>query len=199
MASDQSSQEVMGAADLNALLSHLSVLDALHRLPDSAALTTDEAAIFLRVSVTTLERLRRDGNGPVYIQGGAAGARGINQRVTYLKSDLIEHQNNQRVKSTLAAAIRRGQAFMPGTVALWPVQVPDIGARRPFYHWDGQLLEAVDMVPIGEIVDRLGKVPICWAAPIRALALSWSDPCARMAYARVVRHAVTAYIDQVVQ
>lgn len=87
---------------MNALLSQLSVLEALHLLPDSAALTTDEAAIFLRVSVTTLERLRRDDTGPVYIQGGAAGARAINQRVTYLKSDLIAHQNSQRVNLTVS-------------------------------------------------------------------------------------------------
>jgi hypothetical protein len=70
----------LGASDLNPALGVLAVLDALYRLPDEVALTTDEAAIFLRMSRSTLERLRRSDDGPVYTQGGAVGARGINRK-----------------------------------------------------------------------------------------------------------------------
>ena len=43
--------------DLDKRLAELGVLDALARLPENVALTTDEAAIFLRFSSTTLERM----------------------------------------------------------------------------------------------------------------------------------------------
>ena len=56
----------MDASDLNGLLADYAVLEALHRLPDSVALTTDETAIFLRKSVSTIERLRASPSGPKY-------------------------------------------------------------------------------------------------------------------------------------
>lgn len=47
---------------------------------ESPLLNIDEAAAYLKVSVSTLARMRRDKNGPSYVQLGA--------RVVYRKVDL---------------------------------------------------------------------------------------------------------------
>lgn len=47
---------------------------------DSPLLSIDETADYLKVSVSTLARMRRDKNGPKYVQ--------IGYRVTYRKEDL---------------------------------------------------------------------------------------------------------------
>jgi hypothetical protein len=86
------------------------LLERLHRLPDACLLTTSEAAAFLRSSVTALERMRRDGAGPVYVQAGAKGARGTNQKCLYEKADLLAWQRERKVASSMQAAIRKGQA-----------------------------------------------------------------------------------------
>ena len=65
----------------------VEVLSAINALPPATLLTTSEAAIFLRTSVTKMERLRKDGEGPVYVQGGGKGARGSNQTCLYEKGD----------------------------------------------------------------------------------------------------------------
>jgi len=88
---------------------NLDILDRLHLLADSAALTTAEAAIFLRSSVSKLERLRAVGSGPAYAQGGAQGARGTNQPCLYEKSDLLDWLRAQKVTSVKEAARRKGQ------------------------------------------------------------------------------------------
>ena len=61
----------------------VDVLDALDALKPGHLLTTSEAAIFLRSSVTTLERLRKDGGGPTYGQSGGINAKGTNQTCLY--------------------------------------------------------------------------------------------------------------------
>jgi hypothetical protein len=74
-----------------------------------AKLTSREAGAFLRVSQSTLERWRRDGSGPEYIQGGSKGARGTNQAVRYRKQALLDWEAAHTVKSSREAAIRKGQ------------------------------------------------------------------------------------------
>jgi hypothetical protein len=86
------------------------LLDRLHRLPDTCFLTTSEAAVFLRSSVSSLERMRRDGTGPLYTQDGGKGARGINQKCFYEKSDLLAWQRKNKVASSMQAAVRKGHA-----------------------------------------------------------------------------------------
>jgi hypothetical protein len=85
------------------------LLDRLHRLPDTCFLTTTEAAVFLRSSVSSLERMRRDGSGPPYAQDGGKGARGTNQKCFYEKSDLLAWQRKNKVASSMQAAVRKGQ------------------------------------------------------------------------------------------
>lgn len=86
------------------------LLDRLHRLPDTCFLTTSEAAAFLRSSVTTLERMRRDGTGPLYSQAGGKGAYGTNQKCLYEISELLAWQRKNKVASSMQAAVRKGQA-----------------------------------------------------------------------------------------
>jgi len=96
-------------SNMQEALAKLEVVDKLHRLPDSALLTTELAALFLSSSTTTLERMRADGSGPAYSQGGAKGARGTNQKCLYKKADLLAWHDERKVTSSMMAAIRKGQ------------------------------------------------------------------------------------------
>jgi len=59
-------------------LAKLEVVDKLHRLPDSALLRTELAALFLSSSTTTLERMRADGSGPAYYK---AARKALGERI----------------------------------------------------------------------------------------------------------------------
>jgi len=90
-------------------LTQLELLARLHTLPDTASLTTQEAAVFLRCSASKLEALRGNGAGPIYSQGGAAGCRGVNQPCLYEKADLLAWLRSQKVSSVKEATVRKGQ------------------------------------------------------------------------------------------
>jgi hypothetical protein len=87
----------------------LDVLDRLHRLPETALLTTDFAASFSSTSVSSMERMRVNGSGPDYSQGGARVTRGTNQKCLYMKSDLLAWHAANKVTSSMKAAIRNRQ------------------------------------------------------------------------------------------
>ncbi|SEA43736.1 helix-turn-helix transcriptional regulator [Acidovorax soli] len=87
----------------------VELINFVEALAPSAKLTPKEAGAFLRVSQSTLERWRRDGSGPEYIQSGGQGARGTNQAVRYRKQSLIDWEAAHTVKSSMQAAIRKGQ------------------------------------------------------------------------------------------
>lgn len=161
--------------DLSKHLSDYSVLDALHKLPDSASLTSSEAAVFLRISLPTLERLRKSKSGPVYMQGGKREGKGVNQSCTYLKSDLIAYQQSLRVTCSMSAAVRRGQAFMPYVDPTPKRSIYDLVTKCPFYIEKGRLLCCVDNAPLQEVLMRIGKTKIVWLNPIHAVSQSWID------------------------
>lgn len=85
------------------------LINFVESLLPTAKLTPEEAGVFLRVSASTLERWRRVGGGPEYIQGGALGARGANQAIRYSKQALLDWEASHTVKSSREAAIRKGQ------------------------------------------------------------------------------------------
>jgi hypothetical protein len=85
------------------------LINFIEALAASAKLTPSEAAAYLRVSASTLERWRRDGAGPEYIQGGGQGARGTNQAIRYRKQALLDWESAHTVRSSREAAIRKGQ------------------------------------------------------------------------------------------
>lgn len=90
--------------DMNAEL-----INFVMALAPLAKLTSKEAGAFLRVSQSTLERWRRDGSGPEYIQSGIKGVRGTNQAVRYRKQALLDWESAHTVRSSHEAAIRKGQ------------------------------------------------------------------------------------------
>ncbi len=180
----------MSVTSIDVYLRDLSILEALHRLPDTAALTPDEAAIFLRKSVTTLERMRKSGNGPVYLQGGTTRSKGTNQKVTYIKADLIDYQQGLKVHNSLSAAVRRGQAFVPYEDPTPKHSLYDLSNKRPFYYEKNKILGCVIDMPFKAILARLGKNQILWLNPIHAATLSWSNEEAKNDYASGMRVAL---------
>lgn len=179
------------------------MLAALHRLPDSVLLTTDEAAIFFRLSRPTLERMRRDDTGPVYSQGGGKRSRGVNQNCFYQKEDLLSYQLSQRVPNTMAAAVRRGQAFLAYVDPTPRRSVYELTTKRPFYLIGGGIIErCVDHVEIDTVVDRLGSWEIDWLSPIAACSRSWSSGAELSLFAAPVRDAfvfAVASIDKALE
>lgn len=187
----------------NKTLSEYDVLAALHRLPDSVWLTTDEAAIFLRLSRPTLERMRRDGTGPAYSQGGGKRSRGVNQKCFYQKEDLLRYQLSQRVPNAMAAAVRRGQAFLAYVDPTPRRSVYDLTTKRPFYTIGGGIIErCADHVEIDTVVDRLGSWEIAWLSPISACSGSWASGAELSLFAAPVRDALVfavASIDKALE
>lgn len=173
-------------------LFNLAVLEALHRLPDGAALTPDEAAIFLRTSPGTMERWRRtEKTGPSYIQAGAKGAKGVNQKITYIKGDLIIWQNSNKVTDSMSAAVRKGQAYLPFTDPTPKRSFYDLTTKRPFYlDKNGSLAGCVDMTPVDTVIDRLGKWDYEWLSPIDAASRVWSESAEHGAFAEGVKLAL---------
>ena len=182
----------------NKSLSEYDVLAALHRLPDSVMLTTDETAVFLRLSRPTLERMRRDGTGPIYSQGGGKGAKGINQKCFYLKQDLLSYQGSQRVPNSMAAAVRRGQAFLAYVDPTPRRSVFDLTTKLPFYV-DGNcnVESCVDHVAIDTVVKRLGSWAIEWLSPIPACSRSWVSSAELNLYSAPVRDALLLAVARI--
>lgn len=184
--------------DLEKRLAELGVLDALARLPENVVLTTDEAAIFLRLSTTTLERMRKRGDGPTYTQAGAKDAKGTNQKCHYIKGDLIAYQRSNRVTSSLSAAIRRNQAFMPFQDPTPKRSDFDLVTKRPFYFDNSQrILSCVDDEPIRVVITRIGAFSIEWISPIAATSRAWCESTSRKAYADSVKFALNLAIQKI--
>ncbi|MEW9305478.1 helix-turn-helix transcriptional regulator [Labrys neptuniae] len=68
-------------------------------MPASAKLTTNEAACFLKLSASTLTKMRLTGNGPAYLKLGP-------RRVVYDIADLERWTNDCRRRSTSEEAAR---------------------------------------------------------------------------------------------
>lgn len=160
-------------------IADLQALEIILRLPDDAALTTDEAALVLRTSPRTLERMRSPDSstkGPEYIQGGDRGARGANQRVTYTKKALQDWQRSHTVSNNIEAAVRRGQLF--ATVA-------SLAEPAPFWRdGSGRFVGAAEDDDIETFLDRLGWLELEWATPLEAAERPWSDEVAFLSCSR---------------
>lgn len=175
----------------NTLLSDLQILVGLHLLPDAAALTTDEAAIFLRLSRSSMERMRRVSAGPDYVQGGGKGAKGVNQKCSYIKSDLIIYQNSNKVANSMAAAVRRGQAYMPYADPTPKRSLYDLITKRPFYRDEkGSLAGCVDETPVDTVIARLGAWEFEWLSPIHAASKVWSEQTEHVYFAKGIKVAL---------
>lgn len=148
------------------IISSLDALTLLHALPQTVALTTSEAAIFLRISVTTLERLRKAGGGPQYIQGGSLGAKGTNQSCTYLVADLFAWQKANTVQSSMAAAVKKGQTF---------ATIFDIAEPEAYYlSVSGSVESMVDENTLATVLERVGIWGIVWMNAVEAASRPWT-------------------------
>jgi len=174
-------------------LADLEVLEILHRLHADVALTTDEAAVFLRLSPTTLERMRRDGTGPPYMQGGGKGSRGLNQKCTYSKADLLNWQRNNRVSNSMAAAVRKGQVslYIPHVDPTPRRSKYDLVTKRAFYIDSTQWLwGALDDTDITTVIERIGNTHIVWLNPVAAAGRTWGSRSDFEVYAKGVLEAL---------
>lgn len=158
-------------------ISDLEALELLARLPDDVPLTVSEAAIFLRVSKSALDKMRRPdaaNPGPVYSQGGARGSSGSNQKVLYLKGDLKAWLQANRCSDTLEAAKRRGQLFATAADLLEP--------EAFWRNMAGEIAGLVEETLVAKFFEQLGRWEIEWLALGDALKEPWSDQAEQMRY-----------------
>lgn len=157
-------------------LSELSALERVHLLPADAPLTSSEAAIFLRISLSTLERMRRDGSGPVYLQSGRLGSKGTNQKCRYFRADLLDYLRSTRVTHSMAAAVRKGQVAggMPGVrgFSSWD----SLRVKQPFFIIENDVIQRdVESAHMEEILMGLGRRRIAWMDPAEAVTGEWGS------------------------
>lgn len=169
----------MASPKLNEEFFHqLDALDRLAHLPDNTFLTTSEAAIFLRSSVSALEALRTKGAGPTYSQQGEKGVAGVNQKCLYEKADLLAWQRAAKVSSTTQAAVRKGQLFST---------LNDLAQTEAFWMDElGRVVGMVEAAPVSLVVQRLGVFEIAWMPVIDAAAREWSSSAEHAALANQV-------------
>lgn len=179
-------------------LCDLTVLERLARLPDSALLTSSEAACLLRISLSTLERKRRDGSGPVYCQSGEIGAKGSNQKCVYIKADLDAFVKARRVGSSMEAAVRKGQMSGSAGMHLAFTKLDDLREKRAFYMDARQKIDAdIEFLPIDTFIARLGTWKIVWMNALEASAADWTWPSSRSAFAQAVKPVLQMTLAQV--
>ncbi|WP_123070298.1 helix-turn-helix domain-containing protein [Massilia aurea] len=175
--------------DLNEPLAQLDVLARLHALPDAVALTTSEAAVFLRSSVSALEAMRAKGTGPTYIQGGGRGSLGANQKCLYEKADLLAWQRSNKVSSTVEAAVRKGQLFTTlGELA------------QPEAFWvdaHGQVVGMVEAASVSTVIERLGVFDIEWMRPADAACRAWDDIAEHLTFGSGLVSVLRREIDKI--
>jgi hypothetical protein len=185
-----------GAKDLLAevryngkMMKVVDVLDAINALSPATLLTTSEAAVFLRTSVTKMERLRKDGDGPPYIQGGGLKAKGSNQTCLYEKADLLTWVKRSKVSSSLEAAIRKGQTF---------TTIFDLVEQHAFYlDKNGSVESTVEENLLGTVVERIGDWEIIWLTAIAAASRRWSDLSRHQEFAANVKSVLSNALQSV--
>lgn len=144
-------------------IEELEAVAIIAKLPDDTPLTTEEAAIFLRKSKSFLEKARRPdakNPGPRYVQGGSSKSEGVNQKVVYLKKDLVAWLEGSSRDNIFDAMSDRGQLMrfvgnLDGKSAFWTTP-------------DGALDGEVDKTEVEEFIRRIGKGQVRWLLPEEA-------------------------------
>ena len=152
-----------------------SVPDPWERInlwPANKPLKSSEAAIFMRMSESTLSRLRTSGQGPDYFQGGMKmsgkeAPLGTNQHILYFKEDIEAYWRANMVKSKTMAAVKKGQAF---------ATIFDLVEEAAFYVDErGDIDGMVEDAPVDVFLDRLGAWEIVWMPAIEGASHRWTD------------------------
>lgn len=162
-----------------AMLRKVDVLQVLHALPDSAFLSTSEAAIFLDMSISQMERMRVSGNGPRYLQTPPMeGRTGTNMAVRYRKLDMLQWVEQHTESSSIKHAKLHGRTF---------ATLSDLVEEFAFYvDASGAVESMVEGNTVGTIIDRLGEWDIVWMTAAEACGRAWSDAAAHMTLAEAV-------------
>ena len=149
-------------------LRRVDVLTLLSMLPDDALLTTSETAVFLRRSVSKMERMRVDGNGPPYVQDAPApGSKATNLAVLYEKSGL-----RAWVKSRTASTAMEHAALHSRTFAT----LLDVVDEMAFYvDEQGRVEGAVENFTVAEVVEGLGLRQIVWMPAAEGCSRPWTS------------------------
>ena len=160
----------------------MQALEILMRLPEETALLTSEAAVVLRTSVRQLERMRSPDSlvkGPKYLQAVGDGAKGRNQKVTYLIRDLKEWQKEQTIGGSHEAALKAGRYF---------VTLMDIAEEKAFWrNPEGKIAGLVDETGIDMFIARLGKWTVEWLPATDAVGEDWQSLASQKALASEIK------------
>lgn len=168
-------------------IAELELLAILSALPGDVAVTTEEAAVLLRVSPSTLAKMRMPNHpvkGPPYIQAGEKGTTGANQKVTYLIDDLKAWQRANRVTDTQAAAVRKGQLFCT---------ITDLAEERPYWVNEkgliaGPVMDTSEDVFVARILSQVWSVN--WLNATDAALRPWAGIIARRAHVAEVERVL---------
>lgn len=175
-------------------LAELDPWERINAMPANRPLKTSEAAIFITFSVATMERMRANGTGPDYFQGGIRrdgsqpAPAGTNQHIRYFKADIDAWWKRGKVSSTMQAAKLKGQVF---------ATIFDLAEEHPFYidPADGGVAGMVETTPLATVIDRLGEWDIVWMPATEAASRRWSNLSAHQELASKVQ-SVLAKMQQ---
>jgi len=154
------------------ILAQLDVQARLHGMPPSVPVSTEVAAMFLGYSVSTLENMRRDDNGPVYIQPSGEG----NMKVKYQIRALLNWLHKNTVTSITASAIRDGKVF---------ATIHDVMHEEPFWiDANGIIAGLAEQSTVSDAAEKILTHDVVWLPVVDAVSShDWSE---------VVAHAMLA-------
>lgn len=160
-------------------MSVVSAINAIAALDEETYLTTSEAAIFLRRSVSQLERMRVDGTGPKYFQSKPKpGSKATNLTVLYKKAALRDYLENNTAADAMAHAVRNARTFST---------LRDLADPCAFYvDLAGNVESLVDDNLLGIVIKRLGSDDITWLPPLEAASGRWTSLDAHRKFAERV-------------
>lgn len=175
-------------------IAELELLAILSGLPGDVAVTTEEAAVLLRVSPSTLAKMRMPNHpvkGPPYIQAGEKGTTGANQKVTYLIEDLKAWQRANRVTDTQAAAVRKGQLF---------ATLLDLAEERPYWTNEkgliaGAVMDTSEDVFVARILSPVWSVD--WLNATDASLRPWAGIIGKRAHVAEVERVLSDLLGSV--
>lgn len=188
-------------AELDRPLGQVDPWDRINAWPDHKPLKSSEAAIFCRVSASTMQRHRKFGTGPDYFQAGvkhlgteATEPMGPNQHILYFKEDIKVWWKANKVNSMIAAAAKKGQTF---------VSILDLAEDQAFYvDKDGNVESLVEDNTFGTFIGRLGEWEIVWMPALEGALRRWTDLASHQEFAghvqRVLHNAVRG-VEQAVE
>ena len=100
---------------------------------------------------------------------------GVNQKCLFEKADLLEWGRSNKVVSTMAAAVRKGQLF---------TTIFDVAKTEAFWiDSAGHVIGMVEQAPISVVLSRLGIVEIVWMPPVDAASREWARLAQHQAFA----------------